>query len=67
MPYSEKEKKLYRSLVEQYGEKKGEQIYHAMLNKAISTGKRKKLFSAKSIERTLRKRVKKSIKEHKLG
>jgi hypothetical protein len=32
MPYTQKEKKLMASLRRQYGAKKAQQVYHAMLN-----------------------------------
>jgi len=54
MPYTEKEKKLYNNLVKQYGKKKAEQIYHAMLN----SGKYDHLFSQKSI---LKREAKRSL------
>ena len=44
MPYTQKEKKLYKSLVKEYGKKKADQIYHAMLN----SHKHDKIFGARS-------------------
>jgi hypothetical protein len=32
MPYTDKERKLLRGLIKQYGSKKGVSVYHAMLN-----------------------------------
>jgi len=32
MPYTPCEKKIYSSLLKQYGKKKGESVYHAMKN-----------------------------------
>lgn len=44
MPYTQKEEKLYASLVKKYGAKKGIHVYHVMLN----SGKYDKIFGAKS-------------------
>jgi len=55
MPYSVKEKKLYANLVKEYGEKKAQQVYHAMLN----SGKYDKIFSKRSL---LKRKAKESLK-----
>ena len=44
MPYTKKEKKLYRSLVKEYGKERAERIYHAML----MSGKYDKIFGKRS-------------------
>jgi len=55
MPYSVKEKKLYSNLVKEYGDKKAQQVYHAMLN----SGKYDKIFSKRSL---LKRKAKEAIK-----
>jgi len=55
MPYSKKEKKLYQSLVRQYGKEKAERIYHGML----MSGKYDKIFSARSKKKRDRRKTKK--------
>lgn len=54
MPYTKKEKKLYRNLVKEYGKRKAERIYHAMLN----SGKYDKIFGTRSKKERQKKRRK---------
>ena len=62
MPYTQKERKLYRALVKQYGEKKAEQVYHAMLN----SRRHEKVFGARSKrEREVKRRKKTKAKRRK--
>lgn len=70
MPYSKNEKKLYASLVAEYGDKKAEEVYHAMIN----SKKHDKMFSKKTLRRRdmkmkkrLKKRVKRSMKDFNFG
>jgi len=44
MPYTKKEKKLWRALVKEYGREKAERVYHAML----MSGKWDKIFGKRS-------------------
>ena len=44
MPYTAKERKLLARLIKQYGDKKGVEVYHAMLN----SRKHEKNFGPKS-------------------
>jgi len=59
VPYTQKEKKLYQSLVKQYGKEKAERIYHGML----MSGKYDKIFSARSKRKRDRKKAKKRGKK----
>lgn len=52
MPYTVKEKKLYKNLVKQYGAKKAKAVYHTMLN----SKEHEKNFGARSKKERVAKR-----------
>ena len=54
MPYTAKEKKLYKNLVKQYGAKKAKSVYHAMAN----SRKHEKIFGARTKRKRKAKRKK---------
>lgn len=55
MPYTKKERKLYRSLVKQYGKKKAKEVYNAMETEATKGEKHTKIFSKRSKRRRRKK------------
>lgn len=59
MPYTEKEKKLYRSLVKKYGSERAKGIYHGMIN----SRKHDKVFGARTKKERAAKHKKKGGKK----
>lgn len=58
MPYTTKEKKLYKSLKKQYG-KRAKEVYHRMLN----SRKHEKVFGARSKRERVAKRKRRKRKK----